>query len=391
MIFADLPVWAYILITLALTHITIVAVTVFLHRHQAHRALDLHPLVSHFFRFWLWLTTGMTTKGWVATHRKHHAWVESEEDPHSPRVKGINEVLWRGTELYRLQAYNPETLAQYGHGTPDDWLERNLYHRFSSYGIVLMLAVDLALFGAIGLTIWAVQMIWIPFFAAGVINGLGHWWGYRNFEPADGSTNIIPFGALIGGEELHNNHHAFAGSARFSCRWYEVDLGWYYIRLMQALGLARVRRLAPRPAFDRNKTGVDLDTVRAVVSNRFHVMSHYTRDVVKRVYKEEKTRADSAYRRLLKRSKGLLTRNEALLDERSRQHLETVLAGSPSLQVVYEYSQRLQDLWRQRSLSQEYLLHALQDWCRQAEQTGIKALEDFARSLRAYTLAPAPA
>ncbi len=389
--FTTLPVWAYIIITLGLTHVTIVAVTVYLHRCQAHRALELHPAVAHFFRFWLWLTTGMSTIGWVATHRKHHAHVETAGDPHSPQVVGINEVLWKGTELYRIQARNPQTLKQYGHGTPDDWLEYNLYQRFPVGGITLMLIVNVALFGAVGITVWAVQMFWIPFFAAGVINGIGHWWGYRNYETPDASANIVPLALIIGGEELHNNHHAFASSARFSTRWYELDLGWCYIRLLQGLGLARVRRLAPRPALDRSKERVDGDTVRAVISNRLHVMSHYTRAVVKRVYKEEKARADSAYRRLLKRSKRLLTRHETQLDEYSRQRLEAVLAESTSLQVVYEYSQRLQELWQRRTASQESLKAALQEWCQQAEQTGIQALEEFARSLRAYTPAPSPA
>jgi len=386
-----LPVWAYILITLGLTHVTIVSVTVFLHRHQAHRALDLHPALSHFFRAWLWLTTGMSTRGWVATHRKHHAKVESEEDPHSPQVLGIAKVLWQGAELYRLSANDAQTLSEYGHGTPDDWLERRLYRRFPSGGIALMLLANIALFGAVGLTIWAVQMMWIPFFAAGVINGIGHWWGYRNYESPDASTNILPIGALIGGEELHNNHHAFASSARFSSRWYELDLGWCYIRLMQWLRLARVKKLAPRPAFDFHKPHVDLDTVRAVISNRMHVMAHYTRDVVSRVVKEEKARADKASRQLLKRSKRLLTRHEVLMDARSRRRLNAALNQSRSLQVVYDFSQRLQAIWHQKTASQEWLLKALQDWCHQAEQTGIQALADFARRLRGYTLVPATA
>ena len=386
-----LPVWAYILITLGLTHVTIVSVTVFLHRHQAHRALDLHPALSHFFRAWLWLTTGMSTRGWVATHRKHHAKVESEEDPHSPQVLGIAKVLWQGAELYRLSANDAQTLSEYGHGTPDDWLERRLYRRFPSGGIALMLLANIALFGAVGLTIWAVQMMWIPFFAAGVINGIGHWWGYRNYESPDASTNILPIGALIGGEELHNNHHAFASSARFSSRWYELDLGWCYIRLMQWLRLARVKKLAPRPAFDFHKPHVDLDTVRAVISNRMHVMAHYTRDVVSRVVKEEKARADKASRQLLKRSKRLLTRHEVLMDARSRRRLNAALNQSRSLQVVYDFSQRLQAIWHQKTASQEWLLKALQDWCHQAEETGIQALADFARRLRGYTLVPATA
>ena len=386
----DLPVWAYVLITLLLTHITIAGVTIYLHRNQTHRAVDLHPLVSHFFRFWLWLTTGMRTRDWVAVHRKHHAMVETGDDPHSPQYYGIKKVLFDGVDLYRREIARPETLDSYGHGTPADWLERNLYSRFNSLGITLLFVIYFLLFGFIGITLWAVQMVWIPFFAAGVINGVGHFWGYRNFESPDAATNISPLGLLIGGEELHNNHHAFASSARFSSRWYELDLGWIYIRLMQWLRLARVKKLAPRPAFDFHKPHVDLDTVRAVISNRMHVMAHYTRDVVSRVVKEEKARADRASRRLYKRSKRLLTRHEGLLDIHARQRLNDVLEQNRSLRVVYEFSQRLQDIWHQKTASQEKLLQALQDWCRQAEQTGIQALEEFARRLRGYTLAPSP-
>ncbi len=384
----ELPVWAYVVITLGLTHITIAAVTIFLHRHQAHRALSLHPVASHFFRFWLWLTTGMVTKEWVAIHRKHHARVETDADPHSPQRKGIGEVLWRGAELYAREAKITATLEKYGHETPDDWLERHLYQRYSYAGIVLMLLINVACFGAVGITIWAVQMAWIPFFAAGVINGLGHWCGYRNFEPSDASTNILPFGLLIGGEELHNNHHAFASSARFSSKWYELDLGWYYIRLMQAFGLAKVKKLAPRPRINRSKQGIDLDTLRAIVSNRLHVMSHYTKDVVGKVYREEKAGADSKKRKILKKCKRLLTRHDSLLDLQARARLEAVLAEHRALETVYEFRRHLQALWLQKTASQEALLDSLKEWCRQAEQTGIESLQDFARALRGYTLQP---
>jgi stearoyl-CoA desaturase (delta-9 desaturase) len=382
----DLPVWAFALIALALTHVTIAAVTIYLHRHQAHRALDLHPAVAHFFRFWLWLTTAMLTREWIAVHRRHHAAVETADDPHSPQVHGIRTVLLQGAELYRRAADRPEILQQYGHGAPDDWLERNLYSRHRDLGIVLMLLANLILFGAPGLVIWAVQMIWIPLFAAGVVNGVGHWWGYRNFEPADASTNIVPLGILIGGEELHNNHHAFAGSARFSSRWYEFDIGWLYIRTLQNLGLARVRKLPPMLVIDSGKQGVDLETVHAVVGNRFEVLSRYTRDVVSRVYREERSRADNAARRMLRGARLLLVRNERLIDEQARRRLETVLAGHQSLEVVYQFGQRLQDLWKQRMADQEKLLEALQQWCREAEETGIAALQEFARSVRGFRL-----
>ncbi len=246
----DLPWWGYIAYTLLLTHITIVAVTVYLHRHQAHRAVDLHPIISHFFRFWLWLTTAMVTRQWVAVHRKHHARVETAEDPHSPVVFGIRKVLLEGAELYRAEARDPAIAEKYGHGTPDDWLERNIYSTRFEYGTPLMLVIDLILFGLLGLSVWAIQMAWIPFFAAGVVNGLGHYWGYRNYELPDASTNFMPWGILIGGEELHNNHHAFPSSAKFSSKWWEFDLGWLHIRALCALGLARVKKIAPKPMRD---------------------------------------------------------------------------------------------------------------------------------------------
>lgn len=385
----NLPVWAYILITLLLTHITIAGVTIYLHRNQTHRAVDLHPLVSHFFRFWLWLTTGMRTRDWVAVHRKHHAMVETGDDPHSPQFYGIKKVLLDGVDLYRKEIANTETLDHYGYGTPDDWLERNLYSRFSSLGITLLFVIYFLLFGFIGITIWAVQMVWIPFLAAGVINGVGHWWGYRNFESQDTSTNIVPFGLLIGGEELHNNHHAFASSARFSSKWYEFDLGWQYIRTMQSLGLARVKKLAPKLVIDFNKRLADLDTVRAVVANRLHVMADYARLVVKQVYKEEKIKATSAKRRLLASNKRFLTRHASKLDPSAKKRLEELFSHSDTLHTVYEFGQSLQRLWQEKSVNYEHLLESLQEWCNQAEATGIEALQEFAAKIRGYTLQPA--
>jgi len=389
-VLANLPLWAYILITLFLTHVTIAAVTIYLHRHQAHRALDLHPAASHFFRFWLWLTTGMVTKEWVAIHRKHHAEVETDQDPHSPQQSGILKVLLQGTELYRAEAKNQATLEKYGHGAPDDWIERRLYSRFPTGGVTTLLVLDVLLFGVIGITMWAVQMMWIPFWAAGVINGMGHWWGYRNYELPDASRNIIPFGLLIGGEELHNNHHAFASSARFSSKWYEIDMGWSYIRCLQLLRLARVKKVAPRPRINRQKKQIDLDTVQAVVSNRMHVMSHYAKAVLNRVYKEERAKANnlSARHRLRRGRRGLL-RHEFILDSQSMRRLRAMLAKNAKLRTVHEYKHRLQQLWQEKTATQEALKHSLQEWCQQAEATGIKALEEFAAVLRGYTLQPA--
>ena len=384
-----LPVWAYVVITLVLTQITIFGVTIFLHRHQAHRALDLHPAVSHFFRFWLWLTTGMVTKQWVAVHRKHHAKVETEEDPHSPQVKGIGRVLSQGAELYRAEASKTATMERYGHGTPDDWLERRLYSRYPFLGISAMLILDVTLFGLPGLSIWGVQMLWIPFWAAGIINGVGHWGGYRNYETRDSSTNIVPWGLVIGGEELHNNHHAFPSSAKFSAQWWELDLGWLAIRSLGALGLARVKKVAPRPVVLAHKQDVDMDTVRAVVVSRLHVMAHFGRDVMLPVLREEVRRADASCRRMLKQGKGLLVRETATLDDHARGRLDLALAVSQRVRTVYQYRQQLQDIWARSAASQEHLLQALRDWCAQAEATRIQALARFAQRLRGYTLQPA--
>src|SRR5215510_5686712 len=286
----DLPWWGYVLVALGLTHITIAAVTIYLHRCQAHRALELHPLVSHFFRFWLWLTTGMVTKEWAAIHRKHHAKCETVDDPHSPQIHGINKVLWAGVFLYVKEAFNKETIERYGHGTPDDWVERNVYSSHSILGLFLMGAINIALFGLVpGLAILMVQIVWIPFWAAGVINGVGHWFGYRSYDVADASTNIVPWGMLIGGEELHNNHHAFASSARLSSKWYEIDIGWMYIRVLETLGLATVKKLAPQPRFAPPKPAADFDTLHAIIANRYDVLSRYAKSV-RRTYSEEMQR-----------------------------------------------------------------------------------------------------
>jgi stearoyl-CoA desaturase (delta-9 desaturase) len=382
----DLPWWGYLLVGIILTHITIVSVTVFLHRHQAHRALDLHPLVSHFFRFWLWFTTGMVTREWVAIHRKHHAKCETPDDPHSPQTRGITKVLWQGAELYRAEARKRDTLEQYGHSTPDDWLERNVYGRHAILGVSLLLIVDYLLFGFAGIALWGVQMLWIPFWAAGVINGIGHWWGYRNYETPDASRNISWLGLLIGGEELHNNHHAFASSAKFSCRWWEFDIGWGYISALQRLGLARVKKLAPVPYIRINKQRIDMDTLRAVIVTRFHVMSNYAREVLLPVLRQECSSADAICRDRLRKMRRLLVRNPATMDASSRGMLESALERFANLRIAYQYRERLQEIWTRSASSQEKLLQSLQEWCQQAEDTGVQALQDFARRLRGYSL-----
>jgi stearoyl-CoA desaturase (delta-9 desaturase) len=384
----DLAWWQLVLLGLGLTHVTIASVTIFLHRAQAHRALDLHPAVAHFFRFWLWLTTGMITRQWVAVHRKHHARCETPDDPHSPQVLGLKKVLWQGAELYREAARDPNLVERFGHGTPDDWIERRVYSRHNFIGVTLLLFVQAILFGLPGIALWAVQMIWIPFWAAGVINGLAHYWGYRNFDAPDASTNISPVGLLIGGEELHNNHHAFPSSAKLSARPWELDIGWVYIRTLSALGLARVKKVAPKPALAEDKEAVDMDTVRAVIQNRMHVLASYARDVMLPVSRHELCGADASCRRLYRQTRRLLLSGERLMDASTRERLARVLEQNQRLRTVYQYRQRLQEVWERTASSQESLLQALQDWCRQAESTGINALQDFARTLRRYSLQP---
>jgi stearoyl-CoA desaturase (delta-9 desaturase) len=385
----ELPLWGYAVAMLALTHVSIAAVTIFLHRHQAHRALDLHPLISHFFRFWLWLTTGMKTKEWVAVHRKHHAKCESVDDPHSPQVVGINQVLWLGVMHYRREAGKAETLAKYGHGTPDDWLERNVYDRFCFAGVLSMLLIDLLLFGLAGMAVWGLQMLWIPFWAAGVINGIGHYWGYRNYECTDASTNIVPWGIIIGGEELHNNHHTWPSSAKLSSKRWELDIGWLYIRLLSAFGLARVKKVAPMPQVAAIKPIVDMDTLRAVLTNRFRVMAYYCKHVLLPVLREERRHLSTSAQGLFKHARRLLVRDETLLDHQAREKLDELLSVSKRLKIAYVYKQRLQQIWKRSTVDHDALLFALREWCRQAEAAGISALQDFARGLRGYTLATA--
>jgi len=387
----DLPWWGYILVTLGLTHVTIASVTIFLHRAQAHRALDLHSVPSHFFRFWLWMTTGIITKEWAAIHRKHHARCETPEDPHSPQILGLSKVLREGAELYQAEAKNSETLEKFGSGTPDDWLERNIY-RHNNYGVGLMLVINILLFGPIGLTIWAIQMIWIPVNAAGIINGVGHYWGYRNFAADDASTNIVPWGIFIGGEELHNNHHAYASSAKLSSRWYEFDIGWAYIRMLESFRLARVKKIAPQVKFDWAKTKCDLDTLHAVITHRFEVMSRYAR-LLKRAYKEEFVKLSVVHHQhgheplMLDRIRHWLHLDASTLEDTERQALAKALQHSARLQTLYELKQELTKVWARSSASQEQLLKDLEDWCHRAEQSGIQALEEFSRRLRCYKMA----
>ena len=383
----DLSGWQIVLATLALTHVTIAGVTIYLHRCQAHRALELHPIPAHFFRFWLWLTTGMVTKQWAAVHRKHHAKCETADDPHSPWAHGIKTVLLEGAELYRKEADNTETTTKYGHGTPDDWLERNVYTPRSVWGVWLMLAIDVALFGVLGVSVFAVQMLWIPITAAGIINGLGHWWGYRNFECADASTNIFPWGILIGGEELHNNHHSYATSAKLSNKWYEFDIGWLYIRILSALGLAKVKKVAPRARLVAARPLVDLEAVQAVIHNRYDVMATYAASL-KRACAEEAARLRAGRQgrqaKLLESARRWVHEDSARWDEQHHAKLGDVLAASDAVRKLVEMRTELNALWERSNASREQLVAQLQQWCARAEASGVRALQDMSVRLRSY-------
>ena len=377
--------WQVLLIGLVLTHITIVSVTLYLHRHSAHRALDLHPAVRHFFRFWLWLTTGMTTKAWTAIHRKHHAKCEQAEDPHSPQIHGLRKVLWQGAELYRAEAGNAETLSRYGHGTPDDWIERHLYSRHSVLGVGLMLIVDVLLFGALGLALWAMQMAWIPFWAAGVVNGVGHYWGYRNFEAQDASTNLTPWGIVIGGEELHNNHHTYPTSAKFSVKPYEFDIGWMYITVLSKLGLAAPKKTPPRLVYGEVRPVADDKTLEALIAHRYEMMASYARQM--RTVLRQQTTAAGEGKGMLRAARRWLHRDAEKVPAAAAPQLAEARAAYPVLDKMVTMREELRQLWLTTGRSREQLVADLQTWCHRAEESGIAALREFSLKLRAVRVA----
>ncbi len=382
--------WQVLLYTLGSTHVTIIAVTLFLHRAQAHRALELHAVVAHFLRLWLWLGTGMVTKEWVAIHRKHHAKCETAEDPHSPQHYGIKKVFWQGAELYRQESTNAETLARYGHGTPDDWIERHLYSRYTWQGVGLMLILNLVLFGALGLTVWAVQMLWIPISAAGIINGIGHYWGYRNYEAPDTSTNIVPWGILIGGEELHNNHHTYPTSAKFKVKPYEFDLGWVYIALLSKLGLATIKKTPPVLGLGQVRPVADAATLQALIVHRYEMMARYGRELramVQSEIQELKRRSlgpakDSPYWRCLQTARRWLHRDLQNLPAAVQADLDQVQSYQPALARMVAMRDELKQMWQSTHMSQAQLVQTLRAWCERAEASGVQALQDFSLRLR---------
>ncbi len=383
----DAAWWQVLLYMLVVTHVTIASVTIFLHRAQAHRALDLHALPSHFFRLWLWLSTGMVTKEWVAIHRKHHAKCETEEDPHSPQTRGISKVVCEGAELYRAESKNDDTMVKYGHNTPDDWIERNLYSRYSWQGVGLMLILNLALFGAIGAAVWAVQMMWIPFWAAGIVNGVGHWWGYRNFEAPDASTNISPWGIVIGGEELHNNHHTYPTSAKFSVKKYEFDIGWGYIRALEKLGLAKVRKTAPTLRLGVIRPVADSNTLEALITNRYEVMAKYAKELRRACHLELNSlkaqgAEGSAKWSQMRLARRWLHRDAERIPGAVRSDIDHAMQTSPALTKLVAMREELRQLWTRTNVSAEQLVSDLQSWCRKAEESGIAALAEFSLKLR---------
>jgi len=386
----DLSVWGKVIATLILTQITILSVTLYLHRHSAHNALELHPALAHFFRFWIWLTSAQNTKEWTAIHRKHHAKCETDEDPHSPVAKGLKTVLLQGAELYLAEAKNPETLQRYGQRTPTDWIETHLYTPYKMYGIALMALIDFCLFGLAGITIWAVQMLWIPVFAAGVINGIGHAFGYRNFECKDAAKNILPWAFFIGGEELHNNHHTYPNSAKLSVKPWEFDIGWLWIRVFSALGLAKARHIAPTAQKNRSKDQLDDDSLMAILHNRFYVLSQYHKRVMIPVIQEQTANMIAQEKALFKKARKLLIRDENLVKQTEQQRIEAMLERNPRIKLIYEKSQELQAIWKNHPGSRfQEKLQSLSEWCQQAERSGIASLEAFAANLKQYSLTKA--
>jgi stearoyl-CoA desaturase (delta-9 desaturase) len=383
----ELPFWGYALVTFGLVQLMFLGITLYLHRDQSHGGLELHPTLRHIFRFWLWFSSGTVTREWVAVHRRHHAFADQPGDPHSPAVFGLKKVVLEGYELYKTATADPQILDYYGRGTPDDWIERNLYSRWPPAGLVFFILSELILFGVPGIVMVAVHVAAQPFFAGGVINGVGHRLGYRSFEMASTATNIVPWALFLGGEELHNNHHAFPRSARFAVQPWEIDIGWLWIRLFSALGLAQVRRVAPSPRLIATRTTVDADTALALFTNRMHVLRDYARRVVRPVCRELAAREpEGAVPRI---APMLLIRHPALLAEEAHRVLRDLLARYEVLRAVVEFRESLQHSWNDAAASQAGAVQNLRDWCVRAEASGIRALREFALRLRGYSGASA--
>ena len=374
----------YVLYTLVVTHISIVAITLYLHRGVCHSAIEIKPLLAHFFRFWLWLTTSMRTADWVAVHRKHHAKCETIDDPHSPAYYGIETVLLRGADLYHEEKNNPETLEKYSQNCPTDWVEEKIYTGMNNIGILLLFILNIILFGVVGIIIWAIQMAWTPIFAAGGINGAGHYWGYRNYDTSDDSTNMIPLGIVIGGEELHNNHHAFPTAAKFSLKPWEFDLGWMYIKLFSLLGQIKVKRLAPITIINEPSKSLDHETGYALLKSKLTVITNYSKIVLKPLMKHEHKKANGELKRLLNRSKCTLVREPHRITNQENNTLDIIFDKCASLKIAYDLRNKLFDILHSRNLKHDKFIDSINQWCEEARSVGIESLVDFSIWLRGY-------
>ena len=374
----------YVLYTLVVTHISIVAITLYLHRGVCHSAIEIKPLLAHFFRFWLWLTTSMRTADWVAVHRKHHAKCETIDDPHSPAYYGIETVLLRGADLYHEEKNKPETLEKYSQNCPTDWVEEKIYTGMNNIGILLLFILNIILFGVVGIIIWAIQMAWTPIFAAGGINGAGHYWGYRNYDTSDDSTNMGPLGIIIGGEELHNNHHAFPTAAKFSLKPWEFDLGWMYIKLFSLLGQIKVKRLAPVTIINEPSKSLDHETGYALLKSKLTVITNYSKIVLKPLMKHEHKKADGELKRLLNKSKCTLVREPHRITNQENNMLDRIFDKCSSLKIAYNLRNKLFDILHSRNLQHDKFIESINQWCEEARSAGIESLAVFSSSLKGY-------
>ena len=378
----ELSFWGYVAVTFVTIQVMFLGVTLYLHRDQSHGGLTLHPVLRHLFRFWLWYSSGVVTKEWVAVHRRHHAYADKVGDPHSPLIFGLRRVVLEGYELYSAATRDSSIVRNYGKGTPDDWMERNLYSRYPNLGIVLFSLTFLVLFGIPAILMVVVHLSAQPFFAGGVVNGLGHAVGYRSFEMPSTATNLVPWGVLLGGEELHNNHHAFPRSARFAVQRWEFDIGWFWISAFRAVGLARVRYVAPRPHLEHRRSELDADTVNALFTNRMHVLREYARRVVLPVCRELARREPRGSVPAM--TPRLLISHPTLLAEEAKRALRELLERYEVLRRIVEYREGLQHLWNDASANQARAVGQLKEWCAQAEASGIRALREFSLGLPAY-------
>lgn len=387
-----ISIWQAITITIITTHVTIASVTIFLHRHQAHRSLDLHPALSHFFRFWLWLTTGINTKEWVSVHRKHHIKCETDEDPHSPLIYGLKTLIFRGAALYRQETAKKETLIQYGQGTPDDWMERNVYSRLSStIGILSLLTFEITAFGTVGLAMWLIQMAWIPFWAAGIINGVGHVLGYRTFSSKDTSTNMLPWGIVIGGEELHNNHHAFPRSAKLSFKPWEFDIGWLYIKMFSYLGLAKVNSISPDCEESSKPFILNGSNILASLSVKMRILKQYEKIVLSKALKQEIVKVITSssqptpkvkVRERFDQLMSIFTRDKSLLSSSENEMLHNFIKQSDAMRILYEMRDRFSEIWQGIGISVQERVAKIKAWCKEAEAYQNKHLNLFIRYLQ---------